>query len=184
MFINRRSLLGKSVNQSTIRRKVFEIVKGIRNQSINYIKDFLLYDLGKLETETYLPVSQNLSQNYSHYVLARIWYALDKHNWFESLLRTRRQASFIITQIFTYDEWEEYNLGARGVSCWSIVNYCLCRRNMVKEIPADINHRLDWLQKNGCLPEMDDVDMKFDEFVSVRERRLEDIVSDIWKCDI
>ena len=154
VFINRRSLLGKSVNQSTIRRKIFEIVKGIRNQDIKTLKDYLLNDLGKLETETYLPVGQNLSQNYSHYVLARIWYAIDNHNWFDSLLRTRRQASLIITQIFSYDEWEEYELGARGISCWSIVNYCLCKRNMVKDIPADVNQRLAWLKDNGCLPEM------------------------------
>ena len=184
VFINRRSLLGKSVNQSTIRRKVFEIVKGIRNQDIKTLKDFLLNDLGKLETETYLPVGQNLSQNYSHYVLARIWYAIDNHNWFDSLLRTRRQASLIITQIFSYDEWEEYELGARGISCWSIVNYCLCKRNMVREIPADVNQRLAWLKDNGCLPEMEDVNMSFDEFVITRARKLEGIVSDIWKCEI
>ena len=184
VFINRRSLLGKSVNQSTIRRKVFEIVKGIRNQDIKTLKDFLLNDLGKLETETYLPVGQNLSQNYSHYVLARIWYAIDSHNWFDSLLRTRRQASLIITQIFSYDEWEEYELGARGISCWSIVNYCLCKRNMVREIPADVNQRLAWLKDNGCLPEMEDVNMSFDEFVITRARKLEGIVSDIWKCEI
>lgn len=184
VFINRRSLLGKSVNQSTIRRKVFEIVKGIRNQNFNNLRDYLQNDIDKLETSNYLPVGQSLSQNYSHYVLARIWYALDNNNWFESLLRTRRQASYIITQIFTYDEWEEYNLGARGISCWSIVNYCLCRRNVVKEIPADINYRLSWLKENGYLPEMDDVTMRFDEFVSVRARRLEEIVSDIWRCEI
>lgn len=184
VFINRRSLLGKSVNQSTIRRKIFEIVKGIRNQDIKTLKDYLLNDLGKLETETYLPVGQNLSQNYSHYVLARIWYAIDNHNWFDSLLRTRRQASLIITQIFSYDEWEEYELGARGISCWSIVNYCLCKRNMVKDIPADVNQRLAWLKDNGCLPEMEDVNMSFDDFVIKRTRKLEEIVSDIWKCEI
>ncbi len=184
VFINRRSLLGKSVNQSTIRRKIFEIVKGIRNQDIKTLKDYLLNDLGKLETETYLPVGQNLSQNYSHYVLARIWYAIDNHNWFDSLLRTRRQASLIITQIFSYDEWEEYELGARGISCWSIVNYCLCKRNMVKDIPADVNRRLAWLKDNGCLPEMEDVNMSFDDFVIKRTKKLEEIVSDIWKCEI
>lgn len=184
VFINRRSLLGKSVNQSTIRRKIFEIVKGIRNQDIKTLKDYLLNDLGKLETETYLPVGQNLSQNYSHYVLARIWYAIDNHNWFDSLLRTRRQASLIITQIFSYDEWEEYELGARGISCWSIVNYCLCKRNMVKDIPADVNQRLAWLKDNGCLPEMEDVNMSFDDFVIKRTKKLEEIVSDIWKCEI
>ncbi len=184
VFINRRSLLGKSVNQSTIRRRVFEIVKGIRNQDIRKLKDFLLSDLGKLETGTFLPVSQNLSQNYSHYVLARIWYALDCHNWFDTLLRTRRQASLITTQIFTYEEWEKHNLGARGISCWSIVNYCLCKRNMAKEMPDDIVDRLIWLKTNGCLPEMDDVNMSVDDFVSTRERRLEKIVSDIWKCEI
>jgi uncharacterized protein with ParB-like and HNH nuclease domain len=184
VFINRRSMLGKSVNQSTIRRKIFEIVKGIRNQDIKTLKDFLLNDLGKLETGTYLPVGQNLSQNYSHYVLARIWYAIDNHNWFDSLLRTRRQASLIITQIFSYDEWEEYELGARGISCWSIVNYCLCKRNMVKAIPADVNQRLAWLKDNGCLPEMEDANMRFDDFVIKRTRLLEEIVSDIWKCEI
>ena len=184
VFINRRSLLGKSVNQSTIRRKVFEVIKGIRNQDVIYLREYLLNDLYKLEADKSLPVIESLSQNYSHYVLARIWYAIDKNNWFESLLRTRRQASFIVAQIFSYDEWEEYNLGASGISCWSIVNYCLCRRNEVKEMPVNIDHRLDWLKKNGYLPEMDDVEMKYDEFVFARAKRLEKIVSEIWKCEV
>ena len=180
IFINRRSLLGKSVNQSTIRRKIFEMVKTIRNRSVEELIDILEKDIDRLETKNYLPVSRNMSQNYSHYVLARVVYSLNYNVFFETLLRSRRQASLVITQIFTNEEWEDFNLGARDISCWSIVNYCLCRRNLIKEIPADPARRLEWLYDKGFLPEMDSVDMKFDEFISIRNRRLEEIVSGIW----
>ena len=55
---------------------------------------------------------------------------------------------------------------------------------MVKDIPADVNQRLAWLKDNGCLPEMEDVNMSFDDFVIKRTKKLEEIVSDIWKCEI
>lgn len=181
VFINRRSLLGKSVNQSTIRRKVFEMVKNTRNQPIDFLLSILEDDLLKMDTDKNLSVSQNLSQNYSHYVLARILYYLGSEEYFEKLLRSRRQASLVVTQIFTQEEWEEYQLGAKGVSCWSIVNYCLCRRNRLKEIPTDPKIRIKWLKENGSLPEMSNCDVEFDEFVSSRNEVLENIVSEIWR---
>lgn len=184
VFINRRSLLGKSVNQSTIRRKVFEMVKQCRNEDVDELREMLQTDLMKLGDGDYLPVSQSMSQNYSHYVLARVIYHLSSEEYFEKLLRSRRQTSLVITQIFTPEEWEEYQLGARGISCWSIVNYCLCRRNRLKEIPEDINKRVLWFKDNGFLPEMDDCAIPFDDFISIRNKRLEEIVSEIWKPEL
>ena len=184
VFINRRSLLGKSVNQSTIRRKVFDMVKLSRNADVAELRSMLQADLMKLEGEGYLPVSQSMSQNYSHYVLARVIYHLNSEEFFEKLLRSRRQASLVITQIFTPEEWDEYNLGARGVSCWSIVNYCLCRRNRLKEIPEDVVQKVLWFKENDYLPEMEDCSVSFDEFVCIRKRRLEEIVSIIWKPEL
>lgn len=180
VFVNRRSLLGKSVNQSTIRRKIFEMVKIIRNLSLEDIRDVLENDLLKLDGGKMLPVSHSLSQNYSHYVLARVLHYLGSEDFFEKLLRSRRQASFVITPIFTEEEWDKYQLGIHGVSCWSIVNFCLCRRNRLREIPVETSARLLWFKNNGFLPEMEDCDMPFDRFVDERNKVLEEIVSKVW----
>ena len=184
VFVNRRSLLGRSVNQSTIRRKIFDMVKLSRNEDVGKLRDMLQADLKKLGDGDFLPVSQSMSQNYSHYVLARVIYHLDSEEYFENLLRSRRQASLVVTQIFTPEEWEGYQLGARGVSCWSIVNYCLCRRNRLKEVPQDPQQRVLWFKQNGFLPEMVDCSIPFDDFVSIRTKRLEEIVSEIWKPEL
>lgn len=186
LYINRRSFLGKSVNQATIRRRIFELVKNIRNNDLLDLKENLLRDMRfSSEGDSMLPVNINLSQGYSHYALARIWRYVDDKLDFSTLLRSRKHNSLVLTQIFTEDEWNRREVSPLNTTCWSLTNYCLCRRWDADILPGDMVERVKWLQEKGYLPEMEDTDWNCSpfEFLTTRQRRLEEIVNSIWAVE-
>ena len=187
LYINRRSFLGKSVNQATIRRRIFELVKTIRNNSMSELIQNLYFDLrNSSEGVAMLPVNINLSQGYSHYALARIWKHIDSELDFSSLLRSRKQNSFVLTQIFTEEEWNQREVSPLNTTCWSLTNYCLCRRWDVENLPEDMVKRVMWLYEHDYLPEMrgcEGITKPYD-FLSTRQRRLEGVVNDIWNIEL
>lgn len=156
VYINRRILSNRSVNQSTIRRNIFEIIKKIRNKDVNNLITILKEEIKKYELgNIVIPFNSGFAQSYMHYVLARVYYSLDEKTTFQSLLRSRRQSSYILTQIFSEEEWEEYHISLNeNVASWSLYNYCLCRRNDVRNMPEQIDARIDWLINNNYLPEL------------------------------
>lgn len=132
-----------------------------------------------------LPVNINLSQGYSHYALARIWRYVDDKLDFSTLLRSRKHNSLVLTQIFTEDEWNRREVSPLNTTCWSLTNYCLCRRWDADILPGDMVERVKWLQEKGYLPEMEDTDWNGSpfEFLTTRQRRLEEIVNSIWAVE-
>lgn len=180
IFINRRTLTGKSVNQSSIRRRVFDISKKIRNASISEIHTILSEELGKLDSNAIIPVYNGFAQSYMHYVLARVRFQLGCDLYFESLLRTRKQSSYVLCQIFSEEEWDSLTIGNRNYSSWSLVNYCLCRRQVSKNLPEDPQKRLSYLIENNCFPELIGKDITIDNFANSRYIALENVVEDIW----
>lgn len=186
LYINRRSFLGKSVNQATIRRRIFELVKTIRNNDLSELEKNLRWDISdSSEGRTMLPVNINLSQGYSHYALARIWRYIDGVLDFSTLLRTRKHNSLVLTQIFTEEEWNRREVSPLNTTCWSLTNYCLCRRWDADILPEDMVERVKSLQEKGYLPEMKDLDWNgspFD-FLTMRQRRLEEIINEIWSVE-
>ena len=133
-----------------------------------------------------LPVNINLSQGYSHYALARIWKHLDKELDFSSLLRTRKHTSLVLTQIFTEEEWNRGDITPMNITCWSLTNYCLCRRRDVDNMPSDMEDRIKWLIDNDYLPEMKGIEGNTNpfDFLSIRKRRLEELVNEIWSIEL
>lgn len=184
VFINRRTLLGKSVNQSSIRRKIFEITKKIRNASIEEIRSVLTYELSRLEAGTLTPQYNGFSQNYMHYVMARIRYHLNYDLYFEELLRTRKQSSYVLCQIFSEEEWDYLNIGNNRYSCWSLVNYCLCRRYESRELPQEPQERLSYLIRHKCFPEFSFDNVSINEFIEQRYNALDEVLQDIWDVNI
>lgn len=180
IFLNRRTLSGKSVTQSSIRRKVFEITKKIRNASITEVHSILTDELSKLESASIIPIYNGFAQSYMHYVLARVRFQLGCDLYFESLLRTRKQSSYVLCQIFSEEEWDTLAIGNRRYSCWSLINYCLCRRQVGKNLPDDPHQRLNYLISNNCLPELKGVDLTMDNFADKRYETLEENVAKIW----
>lgn len=185
LYINRRSLLGKSVNQATIRKRIFDLVKDIRNNVYSELRENLYRDLkDSSEGGTMLPVNINLSQGYSHYALARIWKQIDNTLDFTSLLRSRKQSSLVLTQIFTEEEWNRREVSPMNNTCWSLTNYCLCRRRDSDNLPQDMMDRVLWLCEKDYLPEMGGVVWNTpSEFLSIRQRKLEELVNDIWSIE-
>lgn len=179
-FINRRTLSGKSVNQSSIRRKVFELTKRIRNASITEVHSILTDELSKLEMTAIIPVYNGFAQSYMHYVLARVRFRLGCDLYFESLLRTRKQSSYVLCQIFNEEEWDTLAIGNSRYSCWSLINYCLCRRQVGKNLPIDPHQRLSYLISNNCFPELESSDLTMENFANMRYEALEKNVEKIW----
>ncbi|OYP62568.1 DUF262 domain-containing protein [Prevotella sp. P2-180] len=188
IFINRRSLLGKSVNQSSIRRMVFEIIRKIRMLSGDVLRSILKEELSKYNCEDMLlPAKRGFSQSYAHYLLARLRYVHDREDLFGTLLRTRKQSSFILTQLIGDDDWEMYNIdGEKGIVPWSICNYCLCRRYDVALLPLTPKERIEYLVSNGYLPEMKGVYFdSFSDFIAQRLNILNRIASvEVWPAKI
>ena len=188
IFINRRSLLGKSVNQSSIRRMVFEIIKKVRMLNVDVLRDILNEELSKYNCDGLLvPARSGFSQSYAHYLLARLRNERNREEYFGSLLRTRKQSSFILTPLFLVEDWEVYNIGGEnGIVPWSICNYCLCRRFDVASLPSTPKDRLEYLLSKGYLPEMKDVHfISFPDFISQRLDILNRIASiEVWPAMI
>ena len=180
IFLNRRTLSGKSVTQSSIRRKVFEITKKIRNASITEVHFILTDELSKLESASIIPVYNGFAQSYMHYVLARVRFQLGCDLYFESLLRTRKQSSYVLCQIFSQEEWDTLAIGNKCYSCWSLVNYCLCRRQVGKNKPVDPHKRLSYLISNNCFPELKGAELTIENFANMRYEALEKNVAEIW----
>lgn len=180
IFINRRTLSEKSVNQSSIRRKVFEITKKIRNASITEVHSILTDELSKLEMASIIPVYNGFAQSYMHYVLARVRFQLGCDLYFESLLRTRKQSSYVLCQIFSEEEWDTLAICDRRYSCWSLINYCLCRRQVGKNLPVDPHQRLSYLISNNCFPELKGAELTIENFANIRYEALEENVEKIW----
>lgn len=188
VYINRRILSGRSVNQSSIKRSIFEIIKKIRNVDVKELLATLIDEVKKYEVgEIIVPYNIGFAQNYLHYVLARVSYSLDENKSFNSLLRSRKQSSYILVQIFSEDEWEEYRFaGTENVASWSLYNYCLCRRDDVKNMPEPLNERIAWLIERNYLPELNDC-TQIDQTNIIEHRiiRLNQIVNEkIWATSL
>ena len=187
LYINRRSFLGKSVNQATIRRRIFEMIKTIRNNNVTELRDNLYQEtINSSVGNVRLQSNANLSQGYSHYALARIWYHLDNSHEFSSLLRSKKRTSLILIQIFTEEEWNKRDFSPRNTTCWSLANYCLCRRDEYDNMPtAGMSDRILWLQERGFLPELKSANLAVSpiEFLAMRQTRLEEIINDIWSVE-
>lgn len=183
VIVNRRTLLGKSVNQSSIRRMIFDLIKKIRNLNLSDLYYTLLDELKKYDTPQLLSHTFGFSQNYCHYVFARVRYELECDSTFESLLRTRKQSSYVLTQIFTNEEWVEDSLcGDTDITPWSLHNFCLCKRADSRSLPSNLTERIKWLYTKGYLPELSENECNdLKSFIQTRAERLEAIASEkIW----
>ena len=114
-----------------------------------------------------------------------LWRYVDDKLDFSTLLRSRKHNSLVLTQIFTEDEWNRREVSPLNTTCWSLTNYCLCRRWDADILPGDMVERVKWLQEKGYLPEMEDTDWNGSpfEFLTTRQRRLEEIVNSIWAVE-
>lgn len=185
-FINLRSIAFKSINQSSIRYFIYDLVKKIRSTTIEELHNVLDDCLKRLDNEEYrLSSIQGYTQAYMHYFFARVMYCLDSSVAFSSLLRTKRQNSYILNQVFSSEEFDSEYLASTGRNAWCISNYCLIRRYDQKNTPVALNERIPWLINKGYLPDLNvDCDISPEKFFEERYRSLSDFVKRIWNPQI
>lgn len=68
----------------------------------------------------------------------------------------------------------------------SLYNYCLCRRDDVKNMPKPLNERITWLIARNYLPELKDcAQIDLTNIIQNRIIRLNQIVNDkIWATSL
>ena len=119
-----------------------------------------------------------------HYFFARILFFLGNNdNNFVSLLRSKKQSSFILCPIDT-DEIEEASEDAMFYKRQeSVANYVLIRRTHVEQFNNMATlKKLKFLARNKYLPEMrGEVDTNdINSFIEKRDIVLGKLVNDIW----
>ena len=183
---NIRTLSHKSITQSSIRNLIYENVKGIRSLNATdlkrYLDDEIDRSLGGKEIVERLQQMNNWG--YFHYFFARVLYCLsDGGQDFKELLRSRKQSSYVLFQIFRDEDLDPDENPAVVAYLNSVANYCLVRRKDANEFDAlDNEQRLKAVTDGGYLPEMtgDYDDYSMTEFIQERDKVIAGITKKIW----
>lgn len=184
-YLNIRTLDGKSVTQSTIRNKMFDITKSIRNVNSIELRNKLEKELFNLRStsDEIIPLYRGFSQTYAQYFQARINYYINPEREFSSLLRSRKRKSVVLCYLFSEDEWNSLDIGHGRYSYYSLVNTFLCRKDLGKNLDQDPFKRLKWVLSQGLLPELDnlkDLQITIDNFCDLRHKELTSYAERIW----
>ncbi|WP_281337217.1 DUF262 domain-containing protein [Flavobacterium eburneipallidum] len=188
-YTNIRMLCNRAITQSSIRNYFYDLIKEIRN---NKIED--LYETLNRESEKLKEIKANIDNfqvdnwGYYHYFYARVNYFFPKTREeyiFSELLRSRKQSSFVLTQIFNNEELQKYfeDTNVNDIE-HTIGNFCLIRRYEVEDFnKKQTRHKISYLLKRNYIPEMNDSDLKDIEilnFVINRNAVLKTITKEIW----
>ncbi|GAB0156567.1 hypothetical protein CHRYSEOSP005_18330 [Chryseobacterium sp. Alg-005] len=189
MYTNIRMLYNKPITQSSIRNYFYDLIRETRNRDIDDLKNIFQKEIDKLkELKGSLQNFHVDNWGYYHYLFARIIYSLDNvrnEYKFNEILRSRKQSSYVLIQIFRHDELEKYDdYGVTNIEN-TIGNYCLIRRYDLEEFSnKQTRYKLSFLNKRNYFPEIDDKDFIRDielfDFIDYRNRILNSIISNIW----
>lgn len=158
-FINIRTLSGRSVTQSTIRDSIYDLVKEIRNLSIDELEEILKSKYKPLDELYDKMVLGNYSPAYMHYILARIKFNDQPELSFDSLLRSRKHDSYVLYQIIQnsdYDNNETRDYINNQSNLVSVANYCLVKRydlDSLNSMPKV--RRIKFLEEKGYIEKFD-----------------------------
>lgn len=184
IYINRRTLMEKSITQSTIRNWMFGVTKNIRNMELSELEAELRKTLVEQFAEGgFNPLAVSFSSSYIHYFYARILYHLGIYNDFKYLQKSRKQDSLVLIQIFDEDEYPNQVEFYQPFEERRLTNYCLIHRKESEEFSqTPLENRISWLYQHGRIPEMEENEIKlgFGVFIYRRMNRLRDLVDEIW----
>lgn len=158
-FINIRTLSGRSVTQSTIRDTIYDLVKEIRNLSIEELEEVLKSKYKPLDKLYDKMVLGNYSPAYMHYFLARIKFNDQPELSFESLLRSRKHDSYVLYQIIQnsdYDNNETRAYISNQTNLVSVANYCLVKRYDLESLNSlPKGKRIKFLEEKNYIEKFD-----------------------------
>ncbi|SDQ01225.1 Uncharacterized conserved protein, contains ParB-like and HNH nuclease domains [Mucilaginibacter sp. OK268] len=183
-----RTFQNKAITQSTIRNYIYDLVREIRNSELSELQSILktkLLEITGNNLTAFEPLQVMNNWGFYHYFFARIlYYFADDDVSFESLLRSKKQISYILCSIYFLDnngEPEGDTLYLKKID--SVANYVLIRRNHAEQFNGlNISRRLKFLTKHNYLPEMvneieiDDINT----FIEKRDKVLRGLVKEIW----
>lgn len=195
-YTTSRTIMGKSITQSSIRNAMYELIKSIRNKDYENLKNELNTVLQKnVDSSSELLSSFHRMDNwgYYHYFFARILYHFKNVSEgqltdFNDLLRSKRQRSLVLYRFILEGEteegiepqlWEHY---VDSVTC-----FCLVPRNRLDVFNNnEIRERVKGLITEGYMPEMINYDFSrisegsITEFLQQRDNALQNLVPEIW----
>ena len=189
-YSNIRMVQHKTITQSTIRDALFENVKAVRNMGL---EELVTYYRGELErllksADTFKTLQPMYNWGYGHYFLARVMYYLKPVGDFSEKMRSRKQSSYILCQLFDDDDWKDVDekMLAPHVDC--VGNHFLIRRKDYNDYRnlSTVEDKIKYLSDNNCMPELVGEQIATDmiELIRQRDRRLMEIASEIWNTSL
>lgn len=181
IYTMKRVLIGRSITQSTIRNSFYELIKSIRNMNVDTLRNRLQPELDKLSKSSSLFTILHRMDNWGfyHYLFARLIYNKNPENDFVTLLRSRKQNSYILYKIFENDD-KPINITE---SAWefainSVAGHCLVRRYDLDSINSKRGiERLKYLIKQGYLENEIGDQEDFLDFLNKRDHMLRSEIS-------
>lgn len=186
VYINRRTLQEKSITQSSVRNWMFNLIKNVRNNELEPLKNELGLTLVEqfYDSENYfLPI---LPSSYMHYFYARILYHFGLYNDFKYLLKSRKIDSMVLIQLFDEDEYPLQTDDYLPYEERRLTNYCLIHRSDAEEFSyVTSEYKISWLRDHDYLPEMLGIDFEgLRDFMDKRKERLIALINEVWPIDI
>ncbi len=187
-YTNIRMLCNRAITQSSIRNYFYDLIKESRNKSIEELYDLFNKESEKLkEIKSSTEIFQVDNWGYYHYFYARINYSYSKirnEYTFIELLRNKKQSSFVLVQIFKYEELQRYYEDSDNSNLGNTIgNYCLIRRYEIEEFNnKQTRHKISFLQKRNYIPEIDEFDKNIEiiDFLNSRNQIIKSTISNIW----
>lgn len=189
IYANIRMLCNRPITQSSIRNYFYDLIRETRNNSIQDLEEVFSREVDKLrELKNSVRDFYVDNQGYYHYFFARILYTMEKISEeyaFTDLMRSRKQSSYILVQIFRVDEIEadteeSENLNMAGL----LSNFCLIRRYHLEEFTnKQTRYKVSFLNKHNYLPDMQShlkKDMSILLFLQTRSQVINALISKIW----
>ena len=182
-YINIRTICHKTITQSSIRNNIYDLIKDLRGCDLKELYDKLLERYkGLVDMQMYdnMGFLSFFSSSYMHYFLAREKYRNNESiTDFESLLRSRKRDSYVLTRVFDSGLLSESD--RKGIDPYydSLANFCLVRRYDFNALSLDdMKNRLEQLEPYLPL-KVSQVDSSLD-YLKSRNDQLQEFVKNEW----
>jgi hypothetical protein len=186
-----RMLLNNPITQSSIDTKINNLIKEIRDNSIEKMTSKLQKEIDQyrkefLQTTDYL----HYDSHNSKYILSRMFKKNNKGIKFESIFFQRKKDSCVMYQFYKITEVskEVYDIpkGLRDIFLNSLCSYCVVPRQFISEFEElNITKRIYLLIKRGYIAEFsNDADYKLTDlrsFFIERNKRMKERIYNDWK---
>lgn len=189
-YVNIRTLRSKTISQSSIRNSIYEIVKQIRNVDTSKLQEILSEELQKQLSgiDVHYSILPMNNSGYYHYFYARVLDYLNTVDDFKSLLRSKKQNSYVLTRIFSLEDFgNEFDEPTLYAYLNSVSNFCIIRRYDVEQYPFEgtVADKLTFLQDKDYLLGMDINGISSAlNFVSQKDNFIQNITKKIWNSEL